>query len=61
MEKFDRFFCANCGKWLGVKKENSDIDGIYPYCTKCRKQVEITTTQMLNTGKTYFSAECQQH
>ena len=58
MEKFTRFFCSECGKWLGVKEFNSSMNGIYPYCPRCKKQVETSEFQTINFHRD--SAKCRQ-
>lgn len=60
MEKFNRFFCEKCGKWLGVEKDGFDISGVFPYCPRCKKQVGITTLQPQRNKLNTFSAECRQ-
>lgn len=55
-----KFYCANCGKWLGVKDEKSSLDGVFPYCPKCRKQVSVSETQMTQVNN-FTSAKCQHH
>lgn len=57
LEKFVKFFCADCGRWLGVKEANSSMKGIFPYCPACKKQVIATEIQV----KKYHSAKCQHY
>lgn len=42
MEQCEKIFCKCCGKWLGVKEKNADIQGVYIYCKSCKKQVPVT-------------------
>lgn len=57
MEKVTRFFCSECGKWIGVKNSSASMDGVFPYCPRCKKPVTITTQPVENK---YFSAKCRQ-
>lgn len=53
--KYEKFFCSGCGDWLGVKKCNANTNGIYPYCKRCKRQVEIA--KKIHIKKTVPSAE----
>lgn len=42
MEKCVKYFCKECGRWLGIQREDAIQEGIYPYCPKCKKNVKTT-------------------
>lgn len=41
--KYEKFYCKYCGRWLGLKRPEGKTDGILPYCSNCKTNVEITT------------------
>lgn len=53
---FSKFYCSKCGTWLGVKEKDTPTKGIYPYCKRCKKNVEIISTN----SKTKSSAKVPQ-
>lgn len=50
--KYNKIFCSCCGKWLGVKDDGATTKGVYVYCGRCRRNVEVTDTEYkLNNKK----------
>ncbi len=43
MEESEKFYCKCCGKWLGIKSKKTEATGVFPYCPRCHKNVEITS------------------
>jgi len=58
VEKYSRFFCQECGKWLGVSREDASISNIFPYCSRCKKAVPISKCFFREQQKE--SAKCRQ-
>lgn len=56
-EVFSKIYCSECGKWLGVKSQDANTSGVFPYCPRCKKQVTVTESQNRNAN---FSAKCRQ-
>ncbi len=41
-QSYTKFFCVNCGKWIGVFDNRYSLDGVYPYCSRCKQAVSVT-------------------
>lgn len=41
-ETYTKFYCENCGKWLGVFDKQAKLEGVFPYCNRCKEAVPIT-------------------
>lgn len=57
-EVFSKIYCSECGKWIGVKSQGANTDGVFPYCPRCKKQVRVTEKQVENPNNK--SAKCRQ-
>lgn len=55
---FSKIYCSECGKWLGVKSKSAKIEGVFPYCPRCKKQVSVSENQISNFNNK--SAKCRQ-
>lgn len=41
-KRLEKYYCKNCGAWLGMKTSQAITKGILPYCRNCRDNVEIS-------------------